>query len=320
MQNKKSEAKPQYQSFVSPLATAFKKGSLPTPQKPENTAPAKAATPKRITGKITNFFGRLAATSTAHAAASADHWLFRLRLRNPHMLCYANASILALMYAFESSEHAHAQLDFLRLLLRKAAVDKSTTFNLAASLRFRQLTPTWDFSAQQKDAAEYLRDVLQATSILQVTWDTRCLAPEGVRLRDDHSLPIRMHVTSDSSLQQVINRWHRDSDVQALITESALVCIQLGRYPDAGKTFAKVDIIADVQLPVFAEGLQVSWHRYKVMSAVVDIGEHMTSGHYRAILRAGASWQYSDDAVQTTTTALTLEHITNSYVLWLQLC
>ena len=210
-------------------------------------------------GKITDFFGRRTPAVALQPAIAEDHWIHRLQLKNPHNLCYVNASLLALVFVFDRANLEPAPLSFLLLLMRKAA-GRPSTFHLVQSLRFRNLTPAWDFDAGQQDAAEYLHALLQAQPLLDVSWDTRCETPDGVRLREDHRLPIRMHVSTDSTLQQVIRAWHGEDDVQALISPSTIVCVQLGRYTEAGKSFAKVTFSDQVLLPVFTEGLQVSWH------------------------------------------------------------
>ena len=91
----------------------------------------------------------------------------KLRLRNPHSLCYVNAGFVSLLRALEQAGLQPACLTFALALCGKA-VEKDVPFLLAHSCRFRELTPGWAFDDRQRDSAEYLRTLWnQGSSLLR---------------------------------------------------------------------------------------------------------------------------------------------------------
>ncbi|CAE7815852.1 unnamed protein product [Symbiodinium sp. CCMP2592] len=311
VQHKKSEAKPKYKSFVSPLATAFKAGA-DTIGRPANKSLDKAVLPlsssetqtahvvprhddqatRRLpivhSGKITDFFTASRGAGNHNNMAQQVHWLCRLVLRNPHNICYANCSLIALMYMFDIAEQLPEPITFLRPTPADAQGSWQSEHIFVGAIVLLQIgNSRTDNGMQQRTFSLYYRH--------NPCWT--------VRLREAHRLPVGMRVEGDAPLQSIINRWHSaygDADVQALIAAPDILCIQLGRSTDTGKNLSNITISDAVHLSVFAEGLQVDWFRYEVKSAVIHLGELMTSGHYRALLRVGSSWFYTDDNRRTT--------------------
>ncbi|CAE7884031.1 unnamed protein product, partial [Symbiodinium necroappetens] len=136
---------------------------------------------RQRTGTIKDFFGR---RPVPHQVPPAAHrpWYCRLRLDNPSSLCYANAGVLLLVHGSSQLCNYPEELKFLRAVGRNAA-ERDVTLLLPRMHGLRKLAPQWEFGAEQKDAAELLRVMFTQLPDLQVVWDTRTNAEEGVRLR-----------------------------------------------------------------------------------------------------------------------------------------
>ena len=75
-------------------------------------------------------------------------------------------------------------------------------------------------------------------------------------------------------------------------------------WGDVGASLARVRLNrfvfleSCINIPVFQSGnLQLSWKPYKVCALVIHVGEHVQSGHYRALLvdHASGTMHYCDD-------------------------
>ena len=56
---------------------------------------------------------------------------------------------------------------------------------------------------------------------------------------------------------------------------------------------------------------------YRVQAVILHIGARPTAGHYRALLRAGDRWGYSDDGVRARVVDMATEFQRNAYMLFL---
>ena len=260
--------------------------------------------------------GEVAVVVAAAAAAAASPWTCRFVLRNPHSLCYANSSIRALLHATHLSNTDFGPLQGLKRLLENS-IRKGVMVLLSQILIFRSLTPGWCFDATQRDAAEYLHSLLEATQLVPAFWDKRGLFPDGVRLIDQGVMPIGMSIADCGTLQGSILRWHGQSELHALTSASTLLCIQVDRYTLAGKIHHRLQFSDFVQVPCFTDGMNITWYRYQVVSVIMHFGRYTTSGHYRALLRVGNSWHLADDGRDAHEVQLVPGYERNAYVLWL---
>ena len=88
--------------------------------------------------------------------------------------------------------------------------------------------------------------------------------------------------------------------------------VQLGRHVEGAKNFARLSMEATAMVPCFSSGMQIELVPYSTQAIVVHIGPKPTSGHYRALLRDGAEWGYSDDGVACVSVTPTEEHQRNA--------
>eukprot|EP00439_Symbiodinium_sp_Y106_P066972 s3590_g11.t1 len=127
--------------------------------------------------------------------------------------------------------------------------------------------------------------------------------------------------SEDCDLQELVSRWHEQTELHALLEEVRYVPLFLGRYPARGKIFVQVRFRQHVNLPVFVDQMNVRWVRYYCVAGLVHDGELPTSGHYRALLRDEVSpetWYVTDDHRVAVPCSVANYHHSNVYVLWLK--
>ena len=343
-QHRKTEAPAAYKSFISPMQTALQRGarqststSTSTPtmssaQRPKPEIKPLIMTPRTVAeyrhsqatrGTIAQYFRHGAQQPSAPTLdMSTMPWTCRLHLRNPQALCYVNAGILALLHCLVTGTHNAPELQFL-IKVGENAANRARQVLLSQMNMFRQLTPDWRFTSEQQDTAEYLHALFSHTISLQAIWDSRTQTADGIRLRTQGMMPIAMPLRLEGepeSLQVRIQHWHESQDITALTVAAPVVCIQLGRYVDAGKLRNQIDLPEKVQIPIFDEVSRIEWREYSLVSAIIHLGRSTRVGHYRAILRVGSLWFLTDDHKQAEPLTVHEGHLRNIYVLMLCRC
>eukprot|EP00439_Symbiodinium_sp_Y106_P077393 s432_g16.t1 len=337
---RKTEVEPKYRSFVSPLQCAFAKAtSMETarscsalleqkdPQAPSNSSRrvrtiASTQQAQLHAGTIKQFFAvRQDDTRRLLAPNTPLPWTCKVKLRNPHSLCYVNAAILAIMHALRNHIHPGHSLQFLAKVGEKAA-QRDVPLHLPQMNLFRKLVPSWTYDAQQQDTAEFIHHLASNVPCLQVLWDCRCRTPEGIRLHSQGAIPIPLEMSEpekeSTTLQALVDYWSSSKteagDITALTYPYPWVCLQLGRYRPAGKLMQKMDLPDHVQLPVFSEDSTVHWLQCYTKSAIIHLGRLPTAGHYRALLKVESFWYLADDAKTAEMLNLHAGHRRNLYV------
>ena len=109
-------------------------------------------------------------------------WAFKLRLHNPHQLCYVNSSVTAMLHVLNLVEST--DLRPLVALCKQAANDE-TALALRTQLVVRSAVPRWIFNAEQKDASEFLLQYIQVSASTWSRWESRRLEEGALRITDD---------------------------------------------------------------------------------------------------------------------------------------
>ena len=208
--------------------------------------------------------------------------------------------------------------------LAQNASDRSLELKLTQAFRFRQLIPEWVYDEVQRDAAEYTQHLLQAQQLLTAQWDCRRFGLAGLQLRAQGDLPIPMPLPREArDFKKVIHHWNTHSDVHALAHPSPCLCLQLNRYLRHGradKLQTPIRFNRPVYFPRFEAHIRITWDRYEVSAAVIHLGRSTQSGHYRALLKVGAQWMYTDDSRYAQPIELDDTIASNVYLLWLKRC
>ena len=327
---KPHETQPAYQNFAlwsTPLGKAFAganriKGVV-TVDPPGNSVSLsqrsgvlQAPMQERVGGKVPSIFNVPRPPRDRDSLPVEALWTCRLRLHNPHALCYMNATLIALMHGLLKHNHEWSGLQFLRQAGRDA-VEQSVPLSLSRMPRFVRLCQRWGFQARQEDASEFLLNVLLPAGQLNTTWERRCLTPFGPRILEQGELPISLPVPEeDTALQCVINTWFQQGDCNAIAYSDGLVVLHLLRFRHGRKLLVPVVVPDSVQLPLFADGISTVWCSFRVVSFVVHEGPHLHQGHYRAMLRVRNSWAFQDDGVPAVPSPITAAHNRNVYLVW----
>ena len=325
---RRSEQVAKYKSFSlseTPLGAAFRKGlsqssrpcaTVTAAQVPSRglsfgDEPSVGAPARQKQSQLGSFF-RPAAESSRGAPGMEQFWTLRLRLRNPHSLCYLNAGVLSLMHFAEvMGLRAYASL----VQVGREAQRRDRELCLSQQLMVRSLFPGWRFSDVQRDCAELLSLAVTQRANLWAAWVNRsCLRA----VPETGACPILLPtpVETELTLQELVDRWSTDDGRRVLNTQQPLM-LQLGRSTEQGKNQTSIRFEGTVRFPI-ARGNEVVHGAYKALAGVIHLGDRITSGHYRALLQHGSQWYLADDGVEAVITPM-CEHITrNVYVLWLQ--
>ena len=341
--HKQKAAPPAYKSFASPLTTAFAKGSSgrQTPQalNPSATMAAQAdvhslqhaALPpirkvkdflKVRTGSIKDYMLQTHAPAASSTSSTQATLSCRIQLRNPHNLCYANASILMLLHCVELIALKVPTMNFL-IKLGTLATSRGREMLLAQMHQFRQLSPQWEFNNEQKDASEYLHTLFHHTDDLQVVWDSRVIHAgiPRIALQGTHpvAMPLPLQDNRRIPLLEVVEQWHIQQESAAFVHAYPVICIQLNRYIANRKDNRIVEIPDRVRLPFHTNENQVEWREYWIGGAILHLGSTPHRGHYRALLRVGASWCLTDDGKPAEPITLHDGHRRNVYMIMMHL-
>ena len=323
---------------TTPLAKAFSKGTLlkgtregeevqnqsrtqhGSKTQRARTTPGTAA-PKRGAGgqvKLTQLFGR--GSSRGSAGPMQGSWTLRLRLRNPRQLCYLNAGVVAVLHVLQLQE-----LSDLRPLtaLCKRNAEQGRTITLSQHMELRSLLSRWDFGPVQRDASKMLMHLLPQQSSAWAKWEARRNRDERLQVVDRGGpiFHLQLPVGDVFTLTEAFLLWQHAHEVRAVSHRGAILLVQLGRYVDGAKNFSRLSMEATTMVwtmvPCFSDGIQTELAPYSVQAMVIHLGPRPTSGHYRALLREGAEWGYSDDGVACVPVVPHAEHQRNAYVLLL---
>ena len=245
-------------------------------------------------------------------------WLLQVRLYNPHSLCYMNSSVVAIMRALEYGNHMYGRLQFLKNNLQSSA-QSGEVARLSSMLMLRSLLPRWRYNSEQRDAAEYTMQFLEAAGALQCLWVARTPGA-GDEAEEHGGVPVLMSLMRrNGNLQQVVDAWSLGEAglERAILQFDKALVLQLGRFGDGEKIFDVVDFQGPVEIPFLEVQGNVVRRSFVVVAVVFHTGRTCDAGHYQTVIQVGGQWWVCDDGRAAVRGEIT-EHIQrNVYVLWL---
>ena len=177
------------------------------------------------------------------AAVEGGLWSLRLRLHNPHSLCYLNAGVLSLVHFLEVAQSG----DYSALVqVCKQSQSSDRVLSLSMQLVVRSLFRGWRFTNVQRDCAELLT---QAVSQRVGSWSEWEQRDQHDAVRDVGAILLRIPTEHEISLQELVNQWIND-DGRKHLTSIRPLMIQLGRSTEYGKNHASVLFADQIYLPV----------------------------------------------------------------------
>jgi len=286
-----------------------------SPAKPRISSP-----PEVEAGSYTRLVASMNDSRDSQAGSSAALDLSQLVLRNPQNYCYLNAVFFALLRCVQSGPVGRALQGVRRLC--QVAVDGSRSLMLSSQLQVRAVLRDWTFDDRQHDAAEFASVLFRGLGLVFGRWEGRLpndSEDARAHLRGLH--PIMVPLAQEAcSLQDCIFAWHEQAYMHALLehNDTSFIVLQIPRSSPDGKVDVAISSDRFVQLPYFGDEMQVVWHRFEVCAVVEHHGERITSGHYRAVLRApGEEWLHTDDNMIAARVAWSGERSELSYLFWL---
>ena len=180
-------------------------------------------------------------------------------------------------------------------LCRQSAESGNTLF-LSRQLAVRSLCARWNFGPTQRDVSEFVLAILSERSEHWFRWEDRRVV-QGIAEVVDRGGPVFLlevpRARSWTPTQAFI-AWSAASSTRAVSWSGGVLIVQFGRYIDGRKDTSQVEFDSAVMVPVVGAENRVDWVEYRVAAAVIHLGARPTSGHYRALLRAGDRWGHSD--------------------------
>eukprot|EP00438_Fugacium_kawagutii_P005724 Skav230028 [mRNA] locus=scaffold261:226175:231787:- [translate_table: standard] len=244
----------------------------------------------------------------------------RLVLLNRSAWCYANATILALLWTLLSVKPPLVwgpQAPALATLLKQTCPVQLDEF-----VPFGPLFKVWMTNGEhgQADCTEFLVWVLQWLQVpaccINHRWERRYWRQNVVRDDDwgDAHTPLTLdfedfHDADSVQLKTLVSLWHQpNGKCRALTADSQCINMQFDRFrQDPDQTIHKitcaVEIPEVVPLPVFMDrALTVEWVPYVPVACAIHHGDNQR-GHYQALLLDHfyniSPWIITDDCYQS---------------------
>ena len=263
--------------------------------------------------------------------------LLQVSLHNDTNLCYLNSTALAATWTILQAQlHGHPThlVPALRLLCSGAKSPPNQPVRLLQHLPWQLLLQGWRNVHQQHDAPElvmHLLPRLQARNF-EGRWEARVQTARELRIIDAGRLhaPLIMfpHPGDTLYLQRVIDQWHLQAAVHALVNPPHILCIQLQRFTGEGGHLTRhVRPLQDchhiVHVPTFASESTTVVHpvRYEVTAIQLHFGQSPDTGHYRTVLQGQKkfghlqTWITDDNSSAKSATETFPEA---SYLLWMR--
>ena len=264
--------------------------------------------------------------------------LLQISLHNDTNLCYLNSTALAATWTLLQAQlHGHPTtriVPALRLLCSREKPTHNLPVKLLQHLPWRMLLQGWQNVHRQHDAPELVMHLLPRLHIsgLEGRWEARVQTEHELQITDTGRLhaPLIMfpHPGDILYLQRVIDQWHLQAAVHALVSPPSVLCLQLQRFTgERGDLLRNVRPLQDchhiVHVPVFLSGTatHVRPAAYEVTAIQLHFGRSPETGHYRTVLRGQKEFGHSslwitDD--NCSAVSATNVHPDAAYLLWLQ--
>ncbi|CAE7280696.1 unnamed protein product, partial [Symbiodinium sp. CCMP2456] len=208
-----------------------------------------------------------AEASTIRGPEQHEESIMRVRLRNPHNLCYMNAGTIAMVHALQGTDVPRG----LQLLQDIVLGAQDTEITLSTHFGLRNLFAGWSLDNRQRDAAEFTQYVLNKAGYVPVFWEERVMGRGVHKVTDAGGGMLFMDLPNcQCDLQELVSAW---SD--------------------------QVRFHQQVRLPIFTSGVDCHWEDFHAVAGLVHYGNSPDSGHYRSVLRAEGSWWLTDDPSPT---------------------
>ncbi|CAE7225147.1 Pol [Symbiodinium sp. CCMP2592] len=230
-----------------------------------------------------------------------------MQLGNLQNFCYSNAVLKALLHmachsgslstVFASQHH-----QFLLAIARRS---QAAVVHLWQHPLWLSIVRGWQHPARQHDAAEFLEHICGSSLVLndniECVWQARKSNQASYRIDDcGQSAPITLLPPSTDcegvrccvSVQDLINQWHIQEQVHAMVIASQFLVLQANRFSfmadthRTAKRHYRIRADLEIDFPCFVcnTSVECCQVRYRLSSVVTHRGEAPTHGHYQTLL------------------------------------
>ena len=253
--------------------------------------------------------GRVQSSSADSSDRAAD-WMRQVILTNRTNVCYLNSIALCVAWTILRTPSLQPLLCQHGRLALAVLLEATRPVNLLQSPPWQRMLHSWAQPTRQHDAAELLLHLipLLGPQVFAGVWESRRQEPNHVRILDGGEcaaaisldLPAR---NGNTSLQQLVNSWHAQHTIQALVIPPPILILRLSRFLATRRGFRKhtgcISWRASVHIPVFTDAtLQSQVIEYQILAAVCHRGQHATSGHYTTVLHQHPQAWHCDDNIK----------------------
>ena len=244
-------------------------------------------------------------------------------LANDSNMCYMNSSIQSILWSLRHHPCSAPLVAIVPVsahgLLRDHMSHLHSLWQSASNLY------------AQNDPAEYIPFILNQLVTSWGSWESR-LQIDGIwEVQDEASLsspvvlpffPSSFRV-SELSLASLLQHWHQQVHLFALMNPGEIVLLQLPRFTySAGHLLSLTYVLdigdpdAPIELPLWDLTGPV-FRPYLLQAIILHYGASPNSGHYMCLLKDGDSWICKNDSAVHTLRALSSDHLKHAYLLFL---
>ena len=174
----------------------------------------------------------------------------------------------------------------------------------------------WRHEGRQRDVCEYIMFILQKCqdTPFRGSWEARVMCPHGIHVADSGSceaaIALEPSVAGHWTLQDAVHEWHHQAHINALKDVPQWLVLRVNRFQQdasggANKIRSAMGWTPELRIPAFRDAtLNVIEVRYRLRACIVHLGEHVMTGHYRALLVRdadevdGNELRYCDDGIK----------------------
>ena len=198
----------------------------------------------------------------------------------------------------------------------RAILSQARPFSVTQLYPWCALQQGWRHEGRQHDVSEYIMFMLQKCQAtpFRGTWEARVMRPHGLHVADsgtcEAAIAIEPSVAGHWALQDAVREWHLQAHIHALKDAPQWLVLRVNRFrQDASGGVSKIRTTMgwtpELRIPAFCDAaLNMVEVRYRLRACIVHLGEHVMTGHYRALLVRdadgveGNEFRYCDDGIK----------------------
>ena len=240
--------------------------------------------------------------------------VLKLRLGNEHNFCYGNAMLHGLLALSLRVGGPEGFFPPLLCSILSGALSQGRVFHIWTNPFWRALVRGWPRPESQHDIAEFLQYLVgQCPGLadkIGVVWASIDEA-SGEHLDGGCFVPLYLHPPTcalgsgaeATTVQQMLDCWHRQETVHAVLQCPPGFVLQVGRFEfdtQSGYTRKqryRITLDRMVELPLVGRAGSIMRVKFELCAVAYHLGETPVSGHYKALVLHNDTFYVVDDGV-----------------------